>query len=423
MAIKNSKSLIISKAREALKHAERLVDYLETNGYDEPNFSEGSPQVPANNDYDAIRTNLTEASTDLIMLAKGPLQWIRTFCCCHHDLSAWQTALRFKYFTNVPLGKAMSIKEIAAAAGHDEDRLGRVMKFLSTQHCFREIEENVYEHTALSAYIAREKDIEACFAFEADEMFEAASLTATSIQKTPYTSEAKDSAFNLRFGTSPYTWYAENPERGSRFASAMAGYVQMNRDTAELRDRFPWSELGTNKVVDVGGGSGHVSIFLANEFPDLSFVVQDVNDVMLEQGPKRADYPPVKSRVSFMRYSFYDKQPIVDAGLYFLRQVIHNYPDDVSIKIFESFAEAMDKASQGTRLLINDMLLPPPNTEPKVEEYHLRQIDIHMMNGYAAKQRTLKEFTALLKAADERFEVVKVHGKGVMGLLEVQLIR
>ncbi len=62
--------------------------------------------------------------------------------------------------------------------------------------------------------------------FRADEMFEASSLTANSIQKAPYTSEAKDSAFNLRFGTSPYTWYAQNPERGARFASAMAGYVQ-----------------------------------------------------------------------------------------------------------------------------------------------------------------------------------------------------
>lgn len=111
-------------------------------------------------------------------------------------------------------------------------------------------------------------------------MFEAASLTASSIQKAPFTSEAKDSAFNLRFGTSPYTWYAENPERGARFASAMAGYVQsmyyrtiswpdsdistVNRDHAELRDRFPWARLGKNKVVDVGGGSGHVSIFLAS---------------------------------------------------------------------------------------------------------------------------------------------------------------
>ena len=159
------------------------------------------------------------------------------------------------------------------------------------------------------------------------------------------------------------------------------------------------------------------------QFPKLSFVVQDVNPTMLEQGSKREDYPQVKNRVSFMQYSFYEPQPITDAGLFFLRQVIHNYPDDVCMKLLRSFVPAMEKCSPTTSLLINDMLLPPANTESKTEEYHLRQIDVHMMNGYAAKQRSLKEFNHILKGADERFEIVKVHGKGVMGLLEVQLVR
>lgn len=62
-------------------------------------------------------------------------------------------------------------------------------------------------------------------------MFEAASLTATSIENAPYTCDAAHSAFNVRFGTSPYQWYAANPERGARFASAMAGYVQSDLPT------------------------------------------------------------------------------------------------------------------------------------------------------------------------------------------------
>jgi hypothetical protein len=115
-------------------------------------------------------------------------------------------------------------------------------------------------------------------------MFEAASLTATSIQRAPYESTPAHSAFNTRFGVSPYQWYAANPERGARFAAAMAGLAKseplfpghwllpttnpsslpVNNDTAELRDRFPWGSLGKQIVVDVGGGSGHISIFLAN---------------------------------------------------------------------------------------------------------------------------------------------------------------
>ncbi|KAI0483731.1 putative O-methyltransferase [Xylaria cf. heliscus] len=421
MAVTKRQSLVLEKAREALRQAEKLVEYLEKNGYEEPNFTSTSPPHPENHEYDIIRTDLTQAAQDLTLLANGPLQWIRIFCCCHHDLSAWQVALRFKYFTLVPLDRPISTKDLAAKAGMDEDRTRRIMKFLTTQRCFQELNDDTFEHTSLSAYIARNKDIEACFAFEADEMFEAASMTASQIQKSPFTSNAADSAFNLRFGTSPYKWYAENPERGARFASAMAGLVQMNRDTTELRDRFPWAQLGNKKVVDVGGGSGHISIYLATEFPNLTFLVQDVNTIMLEQGPKRADYPIVKDRVSFMQYSFYEPQPVNDAGLFFLRQVIHNYPDDVCVKIFKSFVPAMEKCAPDTSLLINDMILPQANVEQKVEEYHLRQIDIHMLNGYAAKQRTLLEFETLLKEADSRFEVVKVHGKGIMGLIEVQL--
>ncbi|CAG8117134.1 unnamed protein product [Penicillium olsonii] len=405
MTVVKRQSLVLDKARQALKQAERLVSYLEANNLEEPNFTSNSPAHPENSEYDEIRIDLSQAAQDLTLLANGPLQWIRTFCCCHHDMAAWQVALRFHYFSIVPLDRPISVKDMAAQAQMDEDRLRRVMKFLTTQRCFQEIENDQFEHTALSAYIARNKDIEQCFAFEADEMFEAASMTAASIEKSPYTSNAEDSAFNLRFGTSPYKWYAENPKRGARFASAMAGYVQMNRDTAELRNRFPWADLANKKVVDVGGGSGHISIFLATEFPELNFVVQDVNTIMLEQGPKRDDFSLVQDRVSFMQYSFYEPQPVTDAGLFFLRQVIHNYPDDVCVKIFKGFVPAMEKCAADTSLLINDMLLPPANVEPKVDEHHLRQIDIHMLNGYAAKQRTLAEFTQLLKEADERFEV------------------
>jgi len=117
-------------------------------------------------------------------------------------------------------------------------------------------------------------------------MFEAASNMANSIEAAPYVSEIGQSAFALRFGMSPYQYYAANPERGSRFAAAMAGYVEsefdldfcliltrfltrlaVNRDLVELRERFPWARLANERtrgtVVDVGGGSGHISVFLA----------------------------------------------------------------------------------------------------------------------------------------------------------------
>ncbi|KAF5137745.1 O-methyltransferase sol2 [Metarhizium anisopliae] len=78
----------------------------------------------------------------------------------------------------------------------------------------------------MSAVIAQERNITSALAIQADEMFEASSLTAASIAKKPFASHATHSAFNLRFGASPYQWFMANPERGERFASAMAAFVQ-----------------------------------------------------------------------------------------------------------------------------------------------------------------------------------------------------
>lgn len=126
---------------------------------------------------------------------------------------------------------------------------------------------------------------------------------------------------------------------------------------------------------------------------------------MLSQGPKLPDFIHVQNRVSFMRYDFFQPQPIESAGLFFLRQIAHNYPDDVCINIFKNFVPALEKCGAGTSLLLNDMVLPQANTVPKVEEHLLRQLDMAMLNSYAAKQRTLKEFTKLLHEADPRLEV------------------
>ncbi|KAI2639022.1 putative O-methyltransferase [Hypomontagnella submonticulosa] len=421
MASLSKDSLILDKAREVLKEAENLVQYLQKKGFTEPNFTATSPPHPANHEYDVIRISLTEAAEDLVHLAKGPIQWFRTLMYSLSDMGAWQTAVRFKYFSIIPLDKPMSVKEIAAATKMDEDRLGRIMKILASQHCFEEVEEDVYGHTSVSAFIAQNQDIQAIAACVLNETFEAASLTATAIERAPYTSDSPHSAFHLRFGTDSYTWYKENQDRATNFASAMAGVSRMNRARTELRDGFPWGSLRKKRVVDVGGGSGHISIYLATQFPELEFFVQDVNPDMLVEGPKLPEFKSVEKRVSFMQYDFREPQPVTDAGLFMIRQVLHNYPDDVCVQIFKSFVPALEKSASGTSILISEILLPEMNAEPKVQEHHLRQFDILMLSSFAAKERTVKEFARLLKQADERLEITKLHQKGVNGLLEVQL--
>lgn len=97
---------------------------------------------------------------------------------------------------------------------------------------------------------------------------------------------------------------------------------------------------------------------------------------MLVEGPKLPEFKSVEKRVSFMQYDFREPQPVTDAGLFMIRQVLHNYPDDVCVQIFKSFVPALEKSASGTSILISEILLPEMNAEPKVQEHHLRQFDI-----------------------------------------------
>lgn len=81
----------------------------------------------------------------------------------------------------------------------------------------------------------------------------------------------------------------------------------------------------------------------------------------------------------------------------------------------------LESAGPGTPLLINDIVMPVPGSLPIVEENTLRQMDVLMFVVLGAKQRSVAEFEALLRSADERYEIRHIHSEGAMGLIEVQL--
>ena len=80
-----------------------------------------------------------------------------------------------------------------------------------------------------------------------------------------------------------------------------------------------WASLGKGTMVDVGGGKGFASIEIARAFPDLTFVVQDLEETAaagLAQLPE-----DLKARVSFMTHDFFSPQPVKNADVYYLRAV------------------------------------------------------------------------------------------------------
>ncbi|KAF9768565.1 6-phosphogluconolactonase-like protein, partial [Fusarium sp. DS 682] len=184
----------------------------------------------------------------------------------------------------------------------------------------------------------------------------------------------------------------------------MSGMVWLTMDpavensTVELRDNFPWQRLN-GTVVDIGGGSGHISMALAREFSNLKFIVQDDSENMLSDG-QRLLTEDIRDRIVFQRQSFFAPQPCRDVAAFVIRQCTHNWADDDVITMFKSVVPGLEGSSPNTPLLINDIVMPEARTVPRLKERAMREADMVMMVSFGAKQRTKAEFDSLLKKAD-----------------------
>ncbi|KAF2275382.1 S-adenosyl-L-methionine-dependent methyltransferase [Westerdykella ornata] len=396
--------------------------------------------------YENIRAGLNDAALDLLRLVNGPKNTLRELFFSHYDLAALQVALDKKFFDHVPLPTSLennaangssgshatgasdtiSAADLADEAEMDEDRTARILRLLATHRIFEEVgegETGIFRHTSLSALLKRDQDFNATGDMQMDDMLRAASETSTVVRKSPYVSDTTHSAFHTRFGMPMYKYYELHPQKGTRFAQAMSSWSQLDRQVSELRESFSWGTLKDGTVVDIGGGSGHISIALAKQFSTLNFIVQDISPHMLSQARETiADDSSLSRRVTFQQHDFFDEQPITSAAAFLLRQVLHNYADAGCIKILRAIVPALERCAPGTPLLINDVVLPESGTVTRYEEHHLRQVDFCMMVALGAKQRSEKEFLNLLKSADDRFEVRRVCRNPLgVGLVEVVL--
>ncbi|KAK4228090.1 O-methyltransferase-domain-containing protein [Podospora fimiseda] len=432
--IKSRREASISSLAEQISLlSSQVTSYLSSTGHPEPTFRADSGDVPVSTEYEALRARLNDAALDLLRLINGPRNTLRELVFAHYDLAALQVALDRRFFHHVPLnddGKA-TIAEVAEKAGMDQDRTGRVLKFLSTHRIFEQVqgEPDTFKHTALSAVFARDADFHAMAYMQMDDGLKASSETSTMIARSPLAADHEHhSAFHQRFGISLYTYLEQYPNKAKQFAQAMSGWSHIDSQITYLSNSYPWASIGQGHVVDVGGGSGHISMALARQFPFLRFTVQDISKTqMLSQADM--DLSDLGSgRVTFQQHDFFQPQPVRDASVFLLRQVLHNYNDADAVKILSALVPALEGCPSTTRLLINDIVLPGSDSGTgavsKYEEHHLRQVDFSMMVALGAKQRSKLDFDQLLKKSDKRFEIMNVWRNPLgIGLVEVRLAR
>jgi hypothetical protein len=189
-------------------------------------------------------------------------------------------------------------------------------------------------------------------------------------------------------GANIWDYYAQKAEEGATFTHAMHGFTSgLAEEVARVVD------TSTAKVaVDIGGASGTLvhSLLMANS--QLHGIILDLPDVAPSATAAAAALGLAK-RSRAMAGDFFTDVP--EADIYLLKNVLHDWNDEEAVRILKRCRHAM---RQDGRVVVIEMLLG------EMGEVGIAPLmDLNMMVLLTGRERTLAEFSGLLKDAGLRF--------------------
>ncbi|OAA66910.1 O-methyltransferase, family 2 [Niveomyces insectorum RCEF 264] len=435
-----------SLAQKITEATNALASYLAANDLPAPSFDENGPEDhPKAPEFQIVRGQLLDAMTDLHHLVSGPTDYASlTACFNNHENTVLDIFNQFNVFGAVPIGGSATYTEIAAATSLPETIVRRVMRYAFTVRLFAAAPAphvDAVVHTATTALLAKNKNLRSLLAHNLEEMRPAAVFAPEALRKFSTgqplqpSQEPTETAFSLadiarsgrQEGFFDYIRIGNNAQRFAEAMEAIAAASGFDR-TETLKAAYDWAGLGTATVVDIGGASGHDATALAAAFPGLSLVVQDLPGME----PAFNETVPAAlqraGRVRFETHDFLQPQPRA-ADVYVLKWILHDWSDKYASQILRNLVPQLRAGDSRSRILVHEMVVPPLQgaqggpTVPLAFQRAAAAVDLQMLVACNSLERTLEQWQALAKQADERLEARLAHAfPGTFwGLVEIVL--
>lgn len=422
---------LASLAAKITDLSETLTRYLQENNVPAPTFAADSPTSYTGLSPEIFMTRqfLLDSLMDMWYLTQGPSESIFNYVHnCMPDAAALNVLNYFDFWAAVPLDGSSSYAEIAKHTSLPEDVVHRLLQHAITLRIFAETEpgksSSRVQHTSRSAALARSTGLKALVATILDEagapmMVMNEALERYSRGKPNLTQKMDESSFALfhsggQFGKHGNSWdLLENDGVGEKQGWRQKNFVEFMRYIKEIfhlegvvLDAHDWKSIGKATVVDVGGSAGHDAVVLAQSFPDLTIIVQDlpkVQPVFEESLPEE-----LKSRVSFVAHDFFQPQH-VQADVYIFKMILHDWPDQEAAKILQALIPAL---KPGARVLLFEYVGNQGETGVADLPRSIQQMgtatDLRLMALFNGKERPVDAWRQIFRSADERFEITDV---------------
>ncbi|KAL8949022.1 MAG: hypothetical protein Q9222_004831 [Ikaeria aurantiellina] len=153
---------------------------------------------------------------------------------------------------------------------------------------------------------------------------------------------------------------------------------------------FEPPQPGKAFFVDVGGGHGHQCVQLLTKYPRFHghLVLQDLPQIVGQLSP----IPGVQT----INQDFFEKQAVEGANFYYIRPILHDWPDAQCIAILHNLAAAMSRTS---RVLVDEIVLPESGVR-----WPAAMADMVMGILFGGKERTEEQWGMLARESGLRLE-------------------
>ena len=279
----------------------------------------------------------------------------------------------------------LSTEELAAATNLQAQVLQRVLQLLSAVNIFERLEGDRWGNNEASERLRTGHPASVrYFCMLAGHEY------ARSFTEIMHTVRTGESAFRHIYGGSIYDYMDTNRTAGEIYDRAME---DLARPVGALLSK-QYDFNGVSTLVDVGGGNGTLLKGILRSIPVVRGVCFDRKDVCDRARGRMTEAveSDLAERLSFAEGDFFAGVP-AGADVYFLKNVLHNWADDSSVKILSSIRSAMRPES---RLLVLEPLMQEGSADVARRIDDLFQMVVCEQGTTA---RTQQQMETLLKGA------------------------
>lgn len=193
------------------------------------------------------------------------------------------------------------------------------------------------------------------------------------------------------FGMEWWDYLKANPQQMERFAEAMKSNSQ--NSLRGVLDHCDFTR--SRRVVDVGGGLGHLALALLERYPHLHATLLDMPDVVAMARARLASLPSgIASRLDGVGADMFEAVPGADT--YVLKHIIHDWDDERCARLLKNCHASMEDDG---RLFCIDSVVPPMGDTSGAAA---KILDLMVLLAIGGRERTRAQWDAVYEAAGFR---------------------